>query len=104
MTFFLRSYGFYGIDSLIFKIKMARSHHRKKHKEHLRQYQHSIEGVSSTSKKGKVTGTFTIIGAILGMAVGYFASDGNMLWVGMGAVAGGLSGFLAGRYFDKEKN
>jgi len=83
---------------------MARSHHRKKHKEHLRQYQHSIEDISSGSKKGKVTGTFTIVGTILGMAVGYFATDGVLLWVGLGALAGGLSGFLAGRFFDKEKN
>jgi VIT1/CCC1 family predicted Fe2+/Mn2+ transporter len=83
---------------------MARSHHRKKHKEHLRQYQHSQEGGSSRSKKGKVSGTFAIIGVILGVAVSYFATNGNMIWVAFGAIAGGLAGWLAGRYFDKDSN
>jgi outer membrane lipoprotein SlyB len=82
---------------------MARSHHRKKHKEHLRSYQHSIEGVSSGSKKGKVTGTFSAIGAILGISIGYFATDGTVTWIAFGAVAGGLAGYLIGRYFDKEQ-
>ena len=83
---------------------MPRSHHRKKHKEHLRQYQHSNEGASAKGKKAKVTGTFAIVGAILGIAIGYFATDGVMLWVAFGAVAGGLAGYLVGRYFDKEGN
>ena len=81
---------------------MARSHHRKKHKEHLRQYQQSHEGISSRNKKGKVTGTFTAIGAILGIAIGYFATNGDLIWVAAGAVAGGLAGYLTGKYFDKE--
>ncbi len=81
---------------------MARSHHRKKHKEHLRQYQHSREGTSSASKKGKVTSTFAIIGGILGIAIGYFATDGVAIWIAAGAVAGGIAGFFTGRYFDKE--
>ena len=81
---------------------MARSHHRKKHKEHLRQYQHNQEGSSSKSKKGKVTGTLAVVGTILGAAVGYFATDGVMMWIAFGAVAGGLAGYLTGRYFDKE--
>lgn len=81
---------------------MARSHHRKKHKEHLRQYQHNQEGISSKSKKGKVTGTLTAVGIILGIAIGYFATDGIILWIALGAVAGGFAGYLIGRYFDKE--
>jgi len=80
---------------------MARSHHRKKHKEHLRQYQHSQEGASSESKKGKTSGTIAIVGVILGVAVGYFATDGNLTWVAFGAVAGGIIGFLSGRYLDR---
>lgn len=81
---------------------MARSHHRKKHKEHLRQYQHSHDTAGTKTGKGKITGTVAIIGAILGMAVGYFATDGILLWLAFGAVAGGLGGYLAGRYFDKQ--
>ncbi len=83
---------------------MARSHHRKKHKEHLRQFQHSQEGISSNSKKGKVTGTFSAIGVIVGAAIGYFATDGVILWVALVAVAGGLAGFLIGQSIDKGGN
>ena len=81
---------------------MARSHHRKKHKEHLRQYQQSHEGISSRSKKAKVTGTFAVVGAILGIAIGYFATNGSLIWVAAGAVAGGIAGYLTENYFDKE--
>jgi uncharacterized protein YcfJ len=81
---------------------MARSHHRKKHKEHLRQYQHSNEGGSAKSKKAKVSGTFAIVGIVLGAAIGYFVTDGNPVWIAFGAVSGGLAGYLAGRYFDRE--
>jgi len=81
---------------------MARSHHRKKHKEHLRQYQHNQEGGAGSSKKGKVSGTIAAVGIILGIAVGYFASDGNITWIAGGVVVGGMAGYLTGRYFDKE--
>ncbi|MEI2737505.1 MAG: SoxR reducing system RseC family protein [Chitinophagaceae bacterium] len=81
---------------------MARSHHRKKHREHLRQYQHHQEGTSTNPKKTKVSGTFAILGVILGVAVGYFATDGNTMWIAFGAIAGGLLGYLSGRYFDRE--
>jgi uncharacterized protein YcfJ len=80
---------------------MARSHHRKKHKEHLRQYQHNHEGASNQAKKRKVSGTIAVIGAIVGMSVGYFTTNGVPLWIASGAVAGGLAGFLIGRYLDK---
>ncbi len=81
---------------------MARSHHRKKHKEHLRQYQHTNEGNLSKLKRGKAKGTFAAIGIILGAAIGYFATDGILLWVALVAVAGGLGGFMIGHYIDKE--
>ena len=80
---------------------MSRSHHRKKHKEQLRQYQHSQEGTSSKSKKSKISGTIAIVAAILGVAIGYFTTDGNLTWVAIGAVAGGIAGFVIGRYLDK---
>jgi hypothetical protein len=81
---------------------MARSHHRKKHKEHLRQYQHHNEAGAAKPKKAKVSGTFAIVGVVLGAAVGYFATDGNSTWIAFGALFGGLAGWLAGWYFDKE--
>jgi hypothetical protein len=81
---------------------MARSHHRKKHKEHLRQYQHNHEGGSAKAKKAKVSGTIAIVGVVVGAAVGYFTTDGNATWIAFGAVLGGLAGWLTGRYLDRE--
>jgi outer membrane lipoprotein SlyB len=79
---------------------MARSHHRKKHKTQLRQYQQSNEGTSK-GKKRKVSGTIAVIGTIVGMSVGYFTTNGTLLWIAFGAVIGGLAGFLIGRHLDK---
>lgn len=81
---------------------MARSHHRKAHKTNLRKYQHTQEGIDKVSRKSKVTGTFTVIGAIVGAAVGYFATDGVPLWIGIVAVAGAAAGWGIGRLMDKE--
>lgn len=84
---------------------MARSHHRKKHKEHLRQFKHSQEGssVSSVSPKTRAAVIFAILGGLLGLAVGYFATDGNLLWLGAGAGVCGVAGFFFGRTVDHAK-
>ncbi|MEO7924603.1 MAG: hypothetical protein ABIR30_13060 [Chitinophagaceae bacterium] len=82
---------------------MARSHHRKKHKEHLRQFRHSQETSASTGGKGKSTGWFTAIGAALGFAVSYFATQGTIIWIAAGIIAGGIVGFYIGRNIDSEK-
>jgi len=81
---------------------MARSHHRKKHKAHVRQYQKSQEGNAARVRKRKVTGTITIIGAFLGIVLGYFGSGGDVLWIIVGTLAGAVVGFLTGRFLDKE--
>ena len=81
---------------------MARSHHRKKHKQHLRQYQHNHDAAGTRIKKARVSGTFAMVGIILGAAVGYFATDGNPTWIAFGAIIGGLAGYLGGQYFDRE--
>ncbi|HPG11348.1 MAG TPA: glycine zipper domain-containing protein [Chitinophagaceae bacterium] len=80
---------------------MARSHHRKKHKSHVRQFKHSYEATSEKIKKSKTYITFTVIGALLGFAIGYFAS-GNLILLVAGTVAGGLLGYFTGRRIDKE--
>jgi len=81
---------------------MARSHHRKKHKEHLRQFKHSHDTVTSKTK-GKASYTFLIIGAIVGLAVGYFASVGAVGWMAIGLVAGGAAEYFIGRRIDGSK-
>lgn len=80
---------------------MARSHHRKKHKEHLRQFKHKAE-TTSTSVKSKASGLFAIGGAVIGLAVCYFGTEGSLLWMSIGLVAGGVAGYLVGRKIDND--
>ena len=84
---------------------MARSHHRKKHKEHLRQFKHTHDTASSSSSpaKGKTTAIFTLIGIVAGFAVSYFAAAGNIFWIVTGLIAGGIAGFYTGYKIDKDK-
>lgn len=84
---------------------MARSHHRKKHKQHLQQFKHSQETVADTPKsKSSATWVFGIAGAILGFAVSYFASSGSIIWCAAGLIAGSIAGYLIGRRIDSQKN
>lgn len=78
---------------------MARSHHRKKHKEQLRQFKHK-EGTTWTTPKSKAANVFALMGAIVGLAVSYFSTDGALLWIAIGLVAGGSAGYLIGRKVD----
>ncbi len=80
---------------------MARSHHRKKHKEHLRQFKQRGESVSSRPKS-KATGIFSVAGAIIGLAVSYFATEASYLWMTIGTVAGGVAGYFIGRKIDED--
>jgi hypothetical protein len=86
---------------VISKKKMARSHHRKKHKEHLRQFKHRGETVSA-KQKSKASGIFTVAGAIIGLAVSYFATDASYLWMAVGTVAGGIAGYFIGKKIDDD--
>ena len=84
---------------------MARTHHRKKHKEHLRQFKHDHESANSTSSstKGKTKNIFTIIGAATGFAISYFATGSAILWLAVGVLAGAAIGFYTGRRIDSDK-
>lgn len=82
---------------------MARSHHRKKHKEHLRQFKHSQENTASATGKGKTVLIFTLIGAATGFAVSYFATQGAIVWISIGIVIGSLTGFYIGRKIDSDR-
>ena len=82
---------------------MARSHHRKKHKEHLRQFRHSQDTTAVKSGKGKTVGLFTAIGAALGFAVSYFAAQGSAIWIGTAIVAGAVIGYFIGHKIDSGK-
>lgn len=78
---------------------MARSHHRKKHKEQLRHFKHKEETTVSTPKS-KASSLFAIMGAVVGLAVSYFASEASILWIVIGFIAGGTGGYLIGRRID----
>ncbi len=85
---------------------MARSHHRKKHKQHLKQFKTAHDtSVSGSSPRNRVSAKwmFTIAGLILGGAIGYFAS-GSMTWVAVGAVAGTALGYWIGKRIDTERS
>jgi hypothetical protein len=83
---------------------MARSHHRKKHKQHLQQFKQSQEITTDASRnRSSATWVFGIAGAILGFAVSYFASSGALLWLAIGLAAGSTAGYLIGRKIDRDK-
>lgn len=79
---------------------MARPHHRKKHKEHLRQFQHQSE-INLANAKGKGSNVFAIVGAIVGLAVLYFATQGDWIWTLAGTIIGGFLGYLLGKSIDR---
>ena len=73
---------------------MPRSHHRKKHKEQLRQFKHDHESAgSSSARKGKLTTLFTFIGA---------AAGANIVWIAISLLAGAVAGYFIGRKMDSE--
>jgi Flp pilus assembly protein TadB len=79
---------------------MARSHHRKSHKQHLQNFKQHKEN-AGVNTKSKSAGVFGLIGFVLGMAIGYIATSGSLLWMGVFAIAFGLVGFLVGQKLDK---
>jgi hypothetical protein len=93
------------ISSYLIIKKMARSHHRKKHKQHLQQFKHSQETTADTPKgKSSAKWVFGIAGAIIGFAVSYFASSGAMIWWAAGLIAGAAAGYFIGLRIDSQKN
>ncbi len=83
---------------------MARSHHRKKHREHVRQFKHSHDtSESPATAKGKATNIIMIVGALAGFAIGYFASEGVILWMTVGLLVGAAGGYWVGKRVDEGK-
>lgn len=73
---------------------MARSHHRRKHK--------NFQPPPHTRKtKGGAASMFTVVGAVVGLAITYFANRENIILIIAGLLAGGLIGYYIGRKFDK---
>jgi hypothetical protein len=84
---------------------MARSHHRKKHKQHLQQFKHSQETVADKPKgKSSATWVFGIAGAILGFAIAFFATGSSLLWGTVGLIPGVAAGYFFGKKLEVKKN
>ncbi len=83
---------------------MARSHHRKKHKEHLRQFKtsHDTSNTGSSSRI-KTTSIFALLGAATGFAISYFATGFNIIWASISVITGGLAGYYIGQKIDNDK-
>ena len=76
---------------------MPQSHHRREHKSHIRNYHKEHQSGKSGSKTSKSSGSsvlFLIIGAIAGLGLSFFASEGSPYWVLIGTNAGALVGYF----------
>jgi hypothetical protein len=81
---------------------MARPHHRKNHKGHLKQFQNRAAGNTGESKeKTKASSVFAVGGAVAGLAILYFATQGDFIWAIGGAIIGGGLGYLVGKNIDR---
>ena len=81
---------------------MARPHHRKKHKQHVQQFKHRGDFVTSKTK-GKASYTFLVVGLIVGSLVGYFAGNGAVAWMIIGLAIGAAAGYFIGYRIDAAK-
>ena len=81
---------------------MAKPHHRKKHKQHVQQFKHRGDFVTSKAK-GKASYTFLVVGLIVGSLIGYFAGNGAIGWMGIGLALGGAAGYFIGHRIDSAK-
>jgi hypothetical protein len=81
---------------------MANPHHRKKHKAHLKQFQQrAVSGTGESKAKAKASSLFAVGGAIAGLAIFYFATQGDFMWALGGGLGGGLVGYLIGKNIDR---
>ena len=79
-----------------FQIKMARSHHRRKHKH----FQPPPHTETQKKKKGAAT-TFAIVGAVIVLIITYSLAPGSLGWIIGGTIIGAGIGYLIGRSLDR---
>ncbi len=82
---------------------MPRSHHRKKHKSHVKQFKESHDTTVSANAKGKAAWIFSIAAAAAGFAITFFASGGAWLWIAIFTAGCGAAGYYFGKKMDQEK-
>lgn len=74
---------------------MARSHHRRKKSKQWQPPPHERKPQKGATK------VFAIVGAIVGLGITYFASDGNTIIMILGLLLGGLAGYYYGLRIDR---
>ena len=84
---------------------MARSHHRKKHKSHLRNFKQTNDATISEAGRNKSSAkwVFAMGGAVAGFVASYFAADGSILWMTIATLAGAAIGYFIGKKADEGK-
>lgn len=76
---------------------MPRSKQRKHHHD-------AYQPHTPVVKKGKPRSAVTvavIFFALLGMGIAFFATGSSVLWIAIGAVAGGAAGYFFGKQIDR---
>jgi len=74
---------------------MPHSRHRHKHESH---QPHHHPAPPKPSRKA--TPIITFLAAIFGLVVGAMASESNLLWMIIGAIAGTIAGYFIGKNID----
>jgi uncharacterized membrane protein YfcA len=84
---------------------MARSHHRKKHRNQVKQFRHSHDThAADASARTRATSLFTAIGGLVGGAISYFATQGDVIWILVGLIIGAAAGYMIGKRIDTGKD
>jgi uncharacterized membrane protein YfcA len=78
---------------------MPNPHHRKKHKR-FQPPPHKDQSRKSSGAKS----IMAITGAVIGLMIAWFATEGNFVWIGIGLAAGVIIGYNIGRRMDSEKS
>lgn len=85
---------------------MANPHHRKKHKEHVKQFRHQHQGGASHEQAPRKSGAlmFAVIGALVGLLIAVFAVNSAPVWLAVLIAAGFTGGYFVGKSLEKEKS
>jgi F0F1-type ATP synthase assembly protein I len=75
---------------------MPRSKRRKPHHDQSRQ-----GGLVKTGKNKSAVPVAVIFIGLIGVGIGYFATDGSIPWLIVGLILGVGAGYLFGKQFDK---
>ena len=81
---------------------MANPHHRKKHKEHLRQFKQREEAKGNTAHT-KASAVLGVVGAVFGFGVTYLAIGNNWTWIALATLVCTIIGYFIGRNLDRGK-